>query len=108
MELPHKELAGFDFRGAQLVASFFGAMVYAIVMKVKSPIQMLGIISIGLLVSFFLGPLIVESLRNWGFNSVADDGLQNASGFIAGLSGMAICNGVIAVGAKLGSKKESK
>lgn len=108
MDLEPTKFLGMDFKAAPLIASFFGAVAYAVVLRVRNPIQLLSIVLVGLAVSYFLGPLIVDTLQHWGFAEVADDGLQNASGFISGLSGMAICNGVIAVASKFGISSEKK
>ena len=107
VDIEPTKFLGLDVRAAPLIASFFGAMAYAIVLRVKSPGQMISIVLVGLGVAAFLGPLIVAALRSWGFAGVADDGLQNASGFIAGIGGMAICNGLIAVSGKLGTRNKT-
>ena len=108
MDIEPTKFLGLDFRAAPLVASFFGAMAYAIVLRVRSPGQMLAIVLVGMIVSYFLGPLIVSWLVHLGFDNVDSDGLQNSAGFIAGLSGMAICNGVIAVASRLGVRTEKR
>jgi hypothetical protein len=78
-----------------LVATFAGAMAAAIVLKVRSPWQLLGLVTVGLLTSIYLGPLIVDQVERMGFSNVDRSDLSNAAGFLAGLASMAILNGIV-------------
>lgn len=101
-------LFGSDVKVAPLVAAFFGAMAYAVILRVRNPFQLVGVVFVGLVVSYYMGPLIVQWLGEAGFSGVDVEGLQNAAGFVAGLSGMAICNGILAVAQRLGMKKKEE
>lgn len=107
------DFGGIDFKAGPLVAAFFGAMAYAIVLKVRRPLDIAAIMLVGFAVSLFFGPLIADWIgRFGGFDSVAPESLQNAAGFVSGLGGMAICNGLIVVVRKamnmLGTKVAEK
>lgn len=90
------DIGGLDLRAGPLVTAFFGGMAYAVVLKVKRPIDLASILVVGIGTSISIGPLIASELGGY-FASVGFDALQNAAGFISGLGGMAICNGLIAV-----------
>jgi hypothetical protein len=90
-----------DIRATSLIGSFFGSMAYAVVLKVKSPFQLFTIVFVGFVVAMFLGPLIANALGKMGFEDVGFAQLQNSAGFIAGLSGMAICNGILTVAGRI-------
>lgn len=86
---------GFDLRPGPLVSAFFGAVAYAAALRVKNPVQIAVIVFVGMGTSYSLGPVVVDKLREWGFSTVDDAGLQNAAGFIIGLSAMIIANGIL-------------
>lgn len=98
------DFGGFEFKAGPLAASFFGAMVYAVLMRVKHPWRIFTIVFVGMTTSYFMGSLIVDQITRLGFSNVDVEGLANSSSFITGLTGMAICNGVIEVVRKLAKK----
>lgn len=89
------DLSGIGVKPGPLVSAFFGAIVYAATLRVKNPIQISVIVFVGMGTSYSLGPLVVAKLRDLGFSSVDDAGLQNAAGFIIGLTAMIIANGIL-------------
>lgn len=90
------DIGGLDLRAGPLVTAFFGGMAYAVVLKIKNPFDLASVMVVGVGTSISIGPLITSELAGY-FASVSPDALQNASGFISGLGGMAICNGLIAL-----------
>ena len=95
------DFGGLDVKAGPMVASFFGAMSLAVILKTKDPWRLASIVLVGMATSLFMGPLLADQLSRLGFDHVDLAGLQNAAGYISGLTGMAICNGVIAVVNKL-------
>lgn len=91
------EFGGLDLRAGPLVTAFFGAMAYAVALKVKRPIDLASILVVGLGTSISIGPLIADYMERLGFQHVSADAIQNAAGFVSGLGGMVICNGLIVV-----------
>ncbi len=88
---------GLELQPGPLVASFFGAVSLSVILKTRDPWRLASIVLVGMATSLFLGPLMADGISRFGFQHVDYDGLQNAAGYISGLTGMAICNGVIAV-----------
>lgn len=87
-----------DVKAATLVAAFFGAVAAAIVLRQRSALQIVGTVFVGMLTAVYLGPLIGHWLVNiGGFEGLSDHRIENAASFVAGLTGMALCNGIMGV-----------
>lgn len=90
------------------MAAFAGSVVLAIMLKEKSPGRLLAMVASNLFAAIFFGPLIVAWLLNFGFANVDTEALNNAAGAIAGISGMAIINGVLGVVRHFSAKSADK
>lgn len=97
--------AWLGIKASVVVAAFAGSVAAAIVLRVRSPWQIIAMVTVGLMTSVYLGPLIVDWMVRVGFAAVDPGRLENAAGFVAGLSGMAILNGLIVAARRLGGGK---
>lgn len=97
--------AWLGIKASVIVAAFAGSVAAAIVLRVRSPWQIIAMVTIGLMTSVYFGPLIVDWMIRFGFSGVDPARLENAAGFVAGLAGMAIINGVMNAARRLGGGK---
>lgn len=79
-----------------MVAGFLGAVSAAIVLRQKTPYEILATIVVGVISAIYFGPLVSDWLvRILGFDEVSSHHIHNAAAFICGLTGMSISSGVI-------------
>lgn len=70
------------------IAGFWGGVCNAFVLRTANPKELAGSIIVGLFTANYLGQVAVKYIGDW----VGELG----SGFIVGLSAMAICQGILA------------
>lgn len=94
----------FGLKASVIIAAFLGGVSAAFLMRDLTPLRAVAAVFVGCFTGAYLAPLGTYYLVS---QSMVEAGgpAMNAAAYIVGVSGMAVCNGIIEAASRIISKK---